>query len=149
MSRPETESKGDRERDEHRQATLGRVPTDEEVAAHMGIDVICTDAGYQKWPSTVSLDMALAGDGRGCMHAYSTLDDTNSPDPVSITSRRSLIDALIEAIEKLSDREKLLSLYYKEEAHNAEISEVMGISNPGLANYTRAILSCALNCDYG
>ncbi|MGI5837215.1 MAG: FliA/WhiG family RNA polymerase sigma factor [Chloroflexota bacterium] len=126
------------------QATLGRVPTDEEVAAHMGIDVdLYRRRLSEVGPSTVSLDMALAGDGEGDVCTLiSTLEDTNSPDPVSITERRSLIDALIEAIEKLSDREKLLlSLYYKEELTMREISEVMGISESRVCQlHTRAIL---------
>lgn len=126
------------------QTTLGRIPTDEEVAGHMGINVDL----YRRWltevgPSTVSLDIALAGDGESDVSTLlSTLEDTNSPDPVSLTERRSLLDALVEAISKLSDREKLLlSLYYKEELTMREISEVMSISESRVCQlHTRAIL---------
>lgn len=126
------------------QAALCRIPTDEEVAAHLGISVeLYRRRLVEVGPSTVSLDVALAGDGDGDVSTLlSTLEDTSSPDPVSLAERRSLLDALVEAIEKLNDREKLLlSLYYKEELTMREISEVMSISESRVCQlHTRAIL---------
>lgn len=127
-----------------RQISLGRMPTDGEVAEQLGMDV----EGYRRWladlgPATISLDSALAGDGEGEVATLlSTLEDTSSPDPVSLAERRGLLDALAEAITKLSEREMLLlSLYYKEELTMREISEVMGISESRVCQlHTRAIL---------
>lgn len=126
------------------QSSLGRIPTDDEVAEQMGIPVDI----YRRWlvdvgPATISLDTALAGESDGDVPTLlSTIEDTNSPDPVSLAERRSLIDALVEAINKLSGRDKLLlSLYYKEELTMREISEVMNISESRVCQlHTRAIL---------
>ncbi len=126
------------------QMTLGRLPTDEEVAGQLGLDM----DSYQRWLSelglsTISLDSALSADGDGDVSSLlSSLEDANSPDPVSLTERRSLLDALSDAIATLSEREKLLlSLYYKEELTMREISEVMGVSESRVCQlHTRAIL---------
>jgi RNA polymerase sigma factor for flagellar operon FliA len=126
------------------QTSLGRLPTDREVAEQMGLDLdsyrrILTEIG----PATLSLDSMMGSDGEGeAASLLSTLEDTNSPDPVSLAERRSLLDCLAEAISHLSDREKLLlSLYYKEELTMREISRVMGVSESRVCQlHTRAIL---------
>jgi len=126
------------------QMRLERLPTDDEVAEQLGLDL----DSYRRWLSelglsTVSLDSALSSDGEGDVSTLlSTLEDANSPNPASLTERRSLLDALAEAITALSEREKLLlSLYYKEELTMREISEVMGVSESRVCQlHTRAIL---------
>ncbi len=126
------------------QTTLGRLPTDREVAEQMSLDIdtyrrILTEIG----PATISLDFAMGGDGDGeVANLLSTLEDTNSPDPVSLAERRGLLDSLAEAISHLSEREKLLlALYYKEELTMREISRVMGVSESRVCQlHTRAIL---------
>ncbi|MHB0868170.1 MAG: FliA/WhiG family RNA polymerase sigma factor [Chloroflexota bacterium] len=126
------------------QTTLGRLPTDREVAEQLGLDVdtyrrILTEIG----PATISLDSMLVGDGESdTANLLSTLEDTNSPDPVSQAERRGLLDSLAEAISNLSDREKLLlALYYKEELTMREISRVMGVSESRICQlHTRAVL---------
>ncbi len=126
------------------QTALGRLPTDREVAEQMGMEVdsyrrILTEIG----PATLSLDSMMGGDGEGDVGSLlSTLEDPNSPDPVSLAERRGLLDSLAEAISHLSDREKLLlALYYKEELTMREISRVMGVSESRVCQlHTRAIL---------
>ncbi len=126
------------------QTTLGRLPTDREVAEQLGLDVDT----YRKMlaeigPATISLDSMLVGDGESdTANLLSTLEDTNSPDPVSLAERRGLLDSLAEAISNLSDREKLLlALYYKEELTMREISRVMGVSESRICQlHTRAVL---------
>ena len=126
------------------QGSLGRIPTDDEIAENLGISL----ETYYRWlseagPATISLDSALAGDGDGDVSTLlSMLEDTSSPDPVSLAERRGLIDALADAITKLNERERLLlSLYYKEELTMREISEVMNISESRVCQlHSRAIL---------
>lgn len=126
------------------QTTLGRLPTDPEMAEQLGLDVetyrrVLAEVG----PATISLDSALAMDGESEVATLlSTLEDSSSPDPVVLTERRGLLDALAEAIGRLSDREKLLlSLYYKEELTMREISRVMGVSESRVCQlHTRAVL---------
>ena len=126
------------------QTSLGRLPTDQEVAEYIGLDV----ESYRKilaeiGPATLSLDFVMGreeeGEGGGLL---STLEDTSSPDPVSLAEKRDLLDTLAEAISQLTDREKLLlSLYYKDELTMREISRVMGVSESRICQlHTRAIL---------
>ncbi|HEX2923453.1 MAG TPA: FliA/WhiG family RNA polymerase sigma factor [Chloroflexota bacterium] len=126
------------------QITLGRLPNDREVAEHLGMDInayrkVLTEVG----PATISIDSVMGGDGESEVATLlSTLEDTNSPDPVSLAERRGLLDALAEAISRLSDRERLLlALYYKEELTMREISRVMDVSESRVCQlHTRAVL---------
>ncbi len=126
------------------QTTLGRLPNDREVAEHLGMDInayrkALTEVG----PATISIDSVMGGDGENEVATLlSTLEDTNSPDPVSLAERRGLLDALADAISKLSERERLLlALYYKEELTMREISRVMDVSESRVCQlHTRAVL---------
>lgn len=134
------------------QGELGRLPTDQEVATRLGQNVDT----YRKTlsevgPATISLDSMLASEGDGeTPLLISTLEDTSSPDPVSLAERRSLLEALTEAISALNDREKLLlSLYYKEELTMREISRVMSISESRVCQlHTRTILRLRAQLQY-
>jgi len=126
------------------QSTLGGIPTDREVADHMGMDInVYRKALTEIGPATISIDSAMGGDGESeAATLLSNLEDTNSPDPVSLAERRGLVDALTEAISRLSDRERLLlALYYKEELTMREISRVMEVSESRVCQlHSRAIL---------
>ena len=50
-------------------------------------------------------------------------------DPLAMLEDRKVREALVEAIEDLPDREKLvMSLYYEQELSLAEIGEMLGVS---------------------
>ena len=54
---------------------------------------------------------------------------TSEGDPLKMLEDRKLREALVEAIEDLPDREKLvMSLYYEQELNLAEIGETLGVS---------------------
>jgi RNA polymerase sigma factor for flagellar operon FliA len=126
------------------QAELGRLPTDDEVASQMGLDL----STYQRRltevaVSTVSLDYLAGGDDDDeSPGLLSILEDENSPDPVSLAEKNGLLNALTGAIAQLTERERLLlSLYYKEELTMREVSAVMGISESRVCQlHTRAVL---------
>src|SRR5215216_2848826 len=115
------------------EAKLKRPPYDEEVAAHLGMEVDkYREACVRTNVSTLSLDSLLSTDDDegpgGGMRAYA-FEDRDSPDPVSTTERRELEVALVQAVKNLPERERLvLSLYYYEELTMKEISKVMEIS---------------------
>jgi RNA polymerase sigma factor FliA len=115
------------------EAKLKRPPYDEEVAAHLGMEVDkYREACVRTNVSTLSLDSLLSTDDEdgpgGGMRAYA-FEDRGSPDPVSTTERRELEVALVGAVKNLPERERLvLSLYYYEELTMKEISKVMEIS---------------------
>ena len=109
---------------------LGRDPTDEEVAAAMGI---APDAYRQaqveaSW-ITVSLDTLGMSDGEDDTGGAMSVADPDGEDFSADLERQELVGDLALAIRDLPDREQLiLSLYYKEELTMREVSEVLGIS---------------------
>ena len=110
---------------------LKRPPTDEEVAKHLNMDVEkYREACVRTNVTTTSLDALLSTDdedgGGGKAYAF---EDRDSPDPAAATERREAEKALVLAVKKLPERERLvLSLYYYEELTMKEISRVMEIS---------------------
>ncbi len=128
----------------HMQVELGRVPTDQEVADQLSMDLDSyRKALTESRPVAVSLDATVAWDEEGeeCS-LLSTLEDSSSPDPASLAEKRGLLHALAEAVSRLDERDRLLlSLYYREELTMREISRVMDISESRVCQlHARAIL---------
>jgi RNA polymerase sigma factor for flagellar operon FliA len=123
---------------------LKRPPTDEEVAKHLNMDVEkYREACVRTNVTTTSLDSLLSTDdedgGGGKAYAF---EDRDSPDPAAATERREAEKALVLAVKKLPERERLvLSLYYYEELTMKEISRVMEISESRVCQlHAQAIL---------
>jgi RNA polymerase sigma factor FliA len=121
-----------------------RPPTDEEVAKHLNMDVEkYREACVRTNVTTTSLDALLSTDdedgGGGKAYAF---EDRDSPDPAAATERREAEKALVLAVKKLPERERLvLSLYYYEELTMKEISRVMEISESRVCQlHAQAIL---------
>jgi RNA polymerase sigma factor FliA len=104
----------------------GREANESDVAAHMGVPL----EEYQR----------ILRDALGCQMLRlndsedgeeSTLDRIrdDAPDPLSATVDDSMRQAIIDAIERLPEREKLiLSLYYEQELNLKEIGVVMKVT---------------------
>ncbi|SRR5579871_554121 len=108
--------------------TLGRPPTDDELAAALAITPAelnqqMVDASWV----TVSLDSILEAQSDGHLGA---LTSRNRDDDVAGTVERAeMIEELSEALKALDERERLiLSLYYHEELTMREIGQVLEIS---------------------
>lgn len=109
---------------------LGREPTDEEVAAQLGIPLerYLRDIVDASWV-TVSLDRAGPSDPDEQGPGELAIADPDAPDAVEVIEREELIGDLAAAIGDLPEREQLiLSLYYKDELTMREISHVLGVS---------------------
>jgi RNA polymerase sigma factor for flagellar operon FliA len=126
------------------EAKFKRPPTDEEVAKHLGMDVEkYREACVRTNVTSTSLDALLSNDdeegGGGRAYAF---EDKDSPDPAAATERREAEQALVLAVKKLPERERLvLSLYYYEELTMKEISRVMEISESRVCQlHAQAIL---------
>ncbi|GAB4333137.1 MAG: RNA polymerase sigma factor WhiG [Dehalococcoidia bacterium] len=109
---------------------LGREPTDEELAAAVGMSMdqyhrALVDASWV----TVSLDGLLERDDSG---EGSSTEMPASPDAEDFTQRmeqRQLIEALADSVRALPERELLIvSLYYKDEMTMKEIAQILDIS---------------------
>jgi RNA polymerase sigma factor for flagellar operon FliA len=104
-------------------AELGRTPTQAELAEHMGKDIDDfhkerTQANrFETYSMEVVTDevMSLAAD--------------SSTQPEAIVEHEDFMQALVEAIGDLPEREQLLmNLYYVEELNLKEIGEVLGVT---------------------
>lgn len=110
---------------------LEREPTDEEIAGELGVAVeryyeILANASWV----TVSLDSLLDASGEG--EGYPAAEMPTDLDAQNVTlpiERKETVSALADAIQDLSERERLVvSLYYLDDLTQREIALVLGLS---------------------
>lgn len=125
--------------------SLKRVPTDTEVATHIGLkpkefqDVL-TKLSYT---SVVSFEeLWVGGERDDSQNAIGTIKDDTAEDPVAIFESTELKDILATAIERLPDREKtVIALYYYEGLTLKEIGQVLGVTESRVSQmHTKAVL---------
>jgi RNA polymerase sigma factor for flagellar operon FliA len=125
---------------------LLRTPTDEEVAAELGI----SDSDLQQiftqisFVGIVALDEVVSG-GSADRNESTTLGDTladKGTGPVLAYEVEEMKQILAGAINRLGDREKVvLSLYYYEGLTLAEIGSVLGVTESRVCQiHTKAVL---------
>lgn len=121
-----------------------REPTEEEIAKHLGTTVEDVQQGLADSNRVlVSLDTLMESDHKddGSLHEY--LRDENQDDPSDIVEEESLIGEMTDAIQNLSERERLiLSLYYNDELTFKEIGKVLDLTESRVCQlHARAILN--------
>ena len=122
----------------------GRPADDEEVAAFLGLDRETFTAWLSdvRGVSVLSLDMPLELDADG--HTGTALAQLmdEAPGPFQLAETADLKRHLAEAIDQLTEREKVvLSLYYYEELTMQEIGEVLELTLSRISQiHTKAIL---------
>ena len=127
------------------EAKLGTAPTDEEIAAKIGITVAeledsLTDISRS---SIAALDELWSVSGEGDqVSLLDTIEDTTGPRPAEVLDETEMREALADAIARLPEREKLVvTLYYYEELTLREIGEVLGVTESRVSQlHTKAIL---------
>lgn len=127
------------------ESRLGRAPTDDEIAAKVGISQEDLDESLSEISRTsiAALDelwtVSAGGDQIALMD---TIEDTQGPNPQSSLAETELKEAIGEAIARLPEREKLVvTLYYYEELTLREIGEVLGVTESRVSQlHTKAIL---------
>jgi RNA polymerase sigma factor for flagellar operon FliA len=128
------------------EAKLQRVPTDEEMAAELGISLEeFHDALLQISSSTiVALDELwnVTDSGGEGVSLLDTLPDRRTPDPHVLVERSNLRERIADAISALPEREKLVvALYYYENLTLREIGEVLGVTESRVSQlHTKAVL---------
>lgn len=99
---------------------LGRMPTEEEVAADLGLSL----SAYQDLLGEIS----EAGYARLELGTVAE-PPTQDPSPEAVTVRAELQSSVVSAIEELPERLRLvLSLHYQDECSLREIGEVLGVT---------------------
>ncbi|MBY0404145.1 MAG: FliA/WhiG family RNA polymerase sigma factor [Cyanobacteria bacterium] len=124
--------------------SLGRQPTDEELAAELGVSknkimVILAESNNL----VISLDDTWGDDSGGSsISMIDTVEDKNSPDPQGEFETGELRRRLADAIASLPEREKLLvALYYHENMTLKEIGEIICVSESRVCQlHAQAIL---------
>ncbi|WP_300861646.1 sigma-70 family RNA polymerase sigma factor [uncultured Oscillibacter sp.] len=123
-------------------SSLGRMPTDGEIAQHLGI----TQERYQKDAANIALSNVLSLDvlmdtreTSGYPMEVPSSDARSQPELV--LQEREMQRALAEGIASLRENEQIvLSLYYERNLHLKEIAQVMELSEPRISQiHTRAI----------
>ena len=127
------------------ESNLGRTPTMEEIAQHLNISVeeLNTVLLQEQYMTLVSLEDVNAADN--VENNISPLDliiDPNSQELFNQIEKEEQKQILMEAIEKLSEKEKMvIALYYREELTLKEIAAVMRLSESRISQiHSQAIL---------
>ncbi len=128
------------------EAKLARAPTDEEIAAKVGITVeelegSLTDISRS---SIAALDelWTVSGSDGDQVALIDTVKDEHGPEPQAVFAQTELRDIVADAITNLPEREKLvITLYYYEDLTLREIGEVLGVTESRVSQlHTKAIL---------
>ena len=109
---------------------LGRVPSDEELAAYLNISVkkLQKIQRMSNMVNVLSLDMTY-DEGNETLLQIPSRDSSTQPEFNFM--HKENVRALTSAIEALQEKERLvISLYYVEELNMNQIAEVMEISQP-------------------
>ena len=122
-----------------------RVPSDSEVAIHMGITVkelgdILTKLSYT---SVVSFEeLWVGGDREEGQNALGSIKDESAEDPVAIFESEEIKTILADAIDRLPEREKtVIALYYYEGLTLKEIGQVLGVTESRVSQlHTKSVL---------
>ena len=128
------------------EAQLHRAPSDEEIAAKIGItteelDESLTDISRSSIAALDELWTMSSGSGDQ-VALIDTIEDTKGPEPQSALDQSELREAIAESISRLPEREKIVvTLYYYEELTLREIGEVLGVTESRVSQlHTKAIL---------
>ncbi len=129
------------------EAKLQRAPTDEEMADKLEMTLEeFRDALLQIANSSVLAldDLWTFADPEGGSQVsiLDTIQDPSGVDPTAEAETSELKDRLAEAIESLSERERLvIALYYYENLTLREIGEVLGVTESRVSQlHTKAVL---------
>ncbi len=125
----------------HLTETLGRPPTNSEIASHVQMDEKKCSKIQQisTMANVLSLDMVMNGeDDRQSLQLPSN-DIASQPERSFL--RGELLHTLADAINGLKEKEKMvISLYYVEELNMGQIAHVMQVSEPRISQIHSAAI---------
>lgn len=114
---------------------LGRIPTEAELAEHVGkdLDAYQKERGQARRFETYSMEVMT--------DEVMNIADDSSQQPEVIVEHAQFMDALAGAIGELAERDQLLmNLYYVEELNLKEIGEVMGVTESRVSQLLSAVV---------
>jgi RNA polymerase sigma factor FliA len=127
------------------EAKLGRAPSDDEIAARVGITVAELEESLSdiSRSSIAALDELWSVSGEGDqVSLLDTLEDPESIRPAEALDEAEIKETVADAISRLPEREKIVvTLYYYEELTLREIGEVLGVTESRVSQlHTKAVL---------
>jgi RNA polymerase sigma factor for flagellar operon FliA len=128
------------------ESQLMRAPTDEEIAAKLGVseeelDGTLAEISRSSIAALDELWSSPTGSGEA-VALVDTLEDPHAAAPGAEIDKTELKELIGESIASLPEREKLVvTLYYYEELTLREIGEVLGVTESRISQlHTKAIL---------
>lgn len=125
----------------HLNETLGRLPSDEEIARYLQMDVKKCQK-IQRMSTMVnvlSLDMVMNEDGDRQSLQLPNKDVSFQPESAFL--RGETVQTLTDAINSLKEKEKLvISLYYMDELNMSQIAQVIQVSEPRVSQIHSAAI---------
>lgn len=121
---------------------LMREPTVKEIANYMGVTEGVVNKHYSEITNSVMLSFEMLLQSAQPSSEYSKGQFTEEGQPESRLMKEELRSQLIESIDSLTERERLvISLYYKEHLKFYEIAQIMGVSESRICQtHSKAIL---------
>ncbi|MFQ5340563.1 MAG: FliA/WhiG family RNA polymerase sigma factor [Anaerolineae bacterium] len=123
---------------------LGRTPTDEEIGRQLGMSADAVRTHLQNATCVlVSLDgQLLRGDDQG-LPLSELLEDESTLTPVAYLEEVDVRDRLHNALQELTERERLvLSLYHEQELTMKEVGYVLDVSESRVSQiYSKTVLT--------
>ncbi len=132
--------------------TLGRAPGEDEVAEALGISIDQYRKTLLENGNGMTLRFGdLDGRGDGDREFLETIPDPDAKDPVDLLERADRRQVLVDAVESLPEKEKLvLSLYYWDELTMKEIGKVLGLTEGRVCQlHSQAVLRCKTRLERG
>lgn len=124
----------------------GRPPVDREIADHLGMSLTTYHQHLQEVSvvSLASLDdvWSQEGEDEGSLRLGQMVEDQGSINPEEEVAQNEMKRLLAEAIDQLTERERLvISLYYYEELTLKEIGQVLSVSESRISQiHTKSML---------
>lgn len=121
--------------------TIGRQPTYQEIADHLGIDEKKCRRIEQisTMANVLSMDMVLSGEEGNQSLQLPSSDETSQPESAFLKGEQ--LETLAQAINSLKEKEKMvISLYYVEELNMGQIAQVLQVSEPRISQIHSAAI---------
>jgi RNA polymerase sigma factor for flagellar operon FliA len=124
------------------EGSLGRRPTDSELAEKMELDLDRLRKIIQQLDGLhlAGQQVAVSNDRSESLDVIESAPNLDDPDPFDLCLQGEMKSHLAEAVAKLSER-LILSLYYREELTMKEIAEVVGVALSRVSQIRQASMS--------
>lgn len=126
------------------ESTLGRTPTESEIAESAGVSLeeLQKTLGELDSLTMIGQQISTTADKSETQDLIESAPSRGGDNPFDIYAEGELKNQLEEAVRNLSEREQLmLSLYYKEELTMKEVATVLGVAESRVSQMHRLVMA--------